>query len=501
MRSLAALILAVSVVYSSEPPKFAVTPDMQAAIDQVSPDSLKGNLSFLASDLLEGRDTPSRGLDLAAEYIAAQFRRAGLEPGGDDGYFQTAKMFVQEPNTEGFELKITNGGKSAVFHAEDASLALNKALQLSAVPVWKLVLSDAAAVQALTAEQVDGKVVFTEFPRGGMRSGQAAMAKLRTLKPALLVVLDRTGATRTARRGQLFDPENQGHAPAPRISIFGDAAVQLFDSMPSGLATMTADVHAGAPKQQPVMLRNVVAILRGSDPALNQTCVLVTAHYDHLGIKPSGEGDRIFNGANDDGSGTVSVIELATALSKLKQHPKRTIVFATFFGEEKGGLGARFYAGHPPFPISKTLVDVNLEQLGRTDSTEGPQIGNATLTGFDYSNLAEYLKTAGEITGIKVYKDENNSDSYFGRSDNQAFADLGIPAHTLCVAFQYSDYHGVGDEWQKVDYANMAKVDRMIALSLIMLAETREVPHWNAQNPKAAAYYQAWKNVHPGDMR
>ncbi|MGI8746711.1 MAG: M28 family peptidase [Bryobacteraceae bacterium] len=501
MRSLAALVLFVSLLYSSEPPKFAVTPGMQAAIEQVSPDSLKGNLSFIASDLLEGRNTPSPGLDLAAEYIAAQLRRAGLEPGGDDEYFQTAKMFVQEPNTEGFELKISDGGKNATFHAGDASIALNKAMDLSGVPVFKLNFSDAAMIQVLTAEQIDGKVVFTEFSRGAMRSGQAAMSKLRTMKPALLLVLDRTGINRAARGGQLYDPENHGREQPPRISISGEAAAQLFDAMPAGLTTATASIHAAAPKQQPVTLRNVVAILRGSDPALKETCVLVTAHYDHLGVRPAGEGDRIFNGANDDGSGTVSVIELATALSKLKQRPKRSIVFVTFFGEEKGGFGARYYANHPVFPIAKTVADVNLEQVGRTDSTQGPQIANATLTGFDYSNVADFLKTAGEITGVKVYKDEHNSDSYFGRSDNQAFAEMGVPSHTLCVAFQYSDYHGVGDEWRKIDYANMAKVDQMVALGLIMLADSREVPHWDPANSKAAAYLKAWKGQHPSDLQ
>src|ERR1700704_422094 len=101
MRSLAAVLLSASLLYSSDPPKFAVTPDMQSAMERISPDSLKGHLSFIASDLLEGRNTPSPGLDLAAEYIAAQFRRAGLEPAGDNGYFQTASYQTVKPNPEG----------------------------------------------------------------------------------------------------------------------------------------------------------------------------------------------------------------------------------------------------------------------------------------------------------------------------------------------------------------------------------------------------------------
>ena len=147
--------------------------------------------------------------------------------------------------------------------------------------------------------------------------------------------------------------------------------------------------------------------------------------------------DKIFNGANDDGSGTVSVIEIAEALAALNPHPKRSILFVTFFGEERGLLGSRYYGRHPLVPLEKTIADLNLEQIGRTDATNGPQIGTASITGYDFSELPRILADAGKITGVKVYKDEQASDPYFARSDNQALADVGIPAHTLCVAFDY----------------------------------------------------------------
>lgn len=496
MRSLAAVILSVSLLYSSDPPKFAITPDIQSAMDRISPESLKGHLSFIASDLLQGRDTPSPGLDLAAEYIAAQFRGAGLEPGGEDGgYFQTAKLFLQEPNPDGFALQINYGDSSLTIAPEKATLLVNTALDLTGVPVFKLDLSDTAMIDTLTADQVTGKVVFIEMMRGRAQSGARVMRKLRSAKPALTMFLDRASTSPSAQEAQLFDPEAQPSRP-PRISLSDEAAAQLYESMKSGLTSATLTIHVAAPKQQPVRLRNVVAILRGSDPVLKETCVLVTAHYDHIGMEASGEGDRIYNGANDDGSGTVSVVELAGALSKMKPRPKRSIVFATFFGEEKGGFGSRYYASHPVFPIGKTVADLNLEQIGRTDSSEGPQIAKASLTGFDYSNVADYVKAAGKMTGIKVHKNGRNSDSYFARSDNLSLAEKGVPAHTLTVAFAFPDYHGLGDEWQKIDYANMAKVDRMVALALLMLAESAEAPHWDTNNPKAKSYLKAWTEHH-----
>jgi Zn-dependent M28 family amino/carboxypeptidase len=241
------------------------------------------------------------------------------------------------------------------------------------------------------------------------------------------------------------------------------------------------------------MLRNVIGILRGSDPALRDTCVMLTAHYDHLGVRPGGTGDRIYNGANDDGSGTVSVIAAARALASLKIRPKRSIVFMTFFGEEEGLQGSRYYAHHPVWPIEKTVAQLNLEQLGRTDSSEGPQISNATLTGFDYSDLTAYVQRAGASTGIRIYKHAKNSDAFFGDSDNISLAEVGVPAETLAVSFVFPDYHAVGDEWQKINYGNMAKVDRAVVLATFLMANSDQPVQWNEANPKTAPFVKAAK--------
>jgi Zn-dependent M28 family amino/carboxypeptidase len=263
----------------------------------------------------------------------------------------------------------------------------------------------------------------------------------------------------------------------------------------------TLSFNVPAPIDQKALVKNVIGILRGSDPALKSTCVMLTAHYDHIGTVETGaalsqstkgkSGDLIYNGANDDGSGTVSVVEIARAISQLNPRPKRSIVFMTFFGEERGELGSQYYGAHPVFPIDKTVADVNLEQVGRTDSTVGKQLNNASLTGFDYSTLTKFFEQAGRSTGIKIYKDAEASDAYFTRSDNAAMAEQGVPAHTLTVAFDYPDYHALGDEWQKVDYANMAKVDRMIALGLVNIANSAVAPEWNAKNPKTAPFREA----------
>ncbi len=337
--------------------KQAITAPIQQALDHISSEALRGHLSFIASDLLEGRNTPSRGLDLAAEYIAAQFRAAGLEAAGDDGYFQTADWTQIAPKPR-------------------------------------------RAANAVSGES--------------------------TAKPS----------------------EAQ--------------AVQK--------------------------VRNVIGILRGSDPILKDSYVLISAHYDHLGVH---EG-KIYTGANDDGSGTVSVIELARAFASMSVRPKRSLVFITFFGEEKGLVGSRYYGAHPVFPIAKTIAGINIEQVGRTDDSEGPQVASAGVTGFDFSEVGKILREAGLKTGIKVWKHPQNSDRFFGQSDNQALADQGIPAHTVSVAYLFPDYHSPNDTWDKIDYDNMAKVDRAIALAAWTIADSTSVPHWDANNPKAEKYLKAW---------
>jgi hypothetical protein len=318
-----------------------ITPEMRIVMAHITPNALRADVSFLASDLLEGRDTPSRGLDIAAEYIASSFRRMGLEPVTGDSFYQ-------------------------------------------AVPVPK----------------------------------------------------SQTGVT----------------------------------------------------------ANNVVGILRGSDPELKNTYVIVSAHYDHLGLGPSGD-DRVFNGANDDASGTASVLEIASALASLHPRPKRSVLVILFCGEEKGLAGSRYYASHPLVPLEQTIAQINMEQMGRTDSTEGPHLNMMNVTGFDYSTIPALLVDSGKRVQIAVVKDAQASDAYFRRSDNGPLADVGVPAHTVSVAYEFPDYHAVGDKWQKLDYDNMAHVDQAVGIAMLRLASGLVAPKWN-EHSSTERYVDAARKLH-----
>jgi len=456
---------------SAEP---ALTAEQQAVTNHITANSLRGSLSFLSSDMLEGRATPSRGLDLAAEYLAAQFRGAGLEPAGDDGYFQTATVTVREPNYDGFAMSISAGGRTMEIAKSEISLAPASAIHLDNAP---LVVIDGS--QPVTAADVNGKVVFVTAVR--------AARLLQGMEPALRLTAGRLpGSGR-----QVLEPDSR----PPRFPA-GVISKADFAAFARGAADARITVHVSAATERSVKVRNIAAILRGSDPQLRDTFVMLTAHYDHLPPAASGE-DRIFNGANDDGSGTSSVVEIAAALASMPVHPQRSVLFVLFFGEETGLWGSRYYGRHPLVPVAKTIADLNLEQVGRTDACDGPQIKTASVTGFDFSDLPRILADAAQLIGVRVYKNAAASDVFFDRSDNQSLADLGVPAHTLCVAFEFPDYHKVSDSWDKIDYDNMAVVDRAVALGLLHMASGAPPPKWNESYAPARKYADAARTLNP----
>jgi hypothetical protein len=488
----------------------ALPPILQTALYSITAADLKGAVSFLASDPLQGRYTPSPGLDVAAEFVAAQFRAAGLDPGGDQDYFQTAIMIDRHMPKLQTDVILRQGTISASIPAQSVAVSdANQSVNIDRAPVVVFVSKDPDALKGI---DLTGKaVVVPEQQPGRAPREQIAARKKRAFDKAIAssnaaVEIIVSGPQRQPQTSTklLFTSEAQERR-VPVINVASDELQRWLDEADSDSAERTVSLDIPAPDDHKVVLKNVVGVLRGSDPTLRDSAVLLSSHYDHIGTietagrlatsRPQNSNDHIYNGANDDASGTVSVIQIAKALAKMNPHPKRSIVFITFFGEERGELGSQYYAKHPMFPLAKTIAAVNLEQLGRTDSSTGRQLNTASLTGYDYSDVPNFFEEAGRQTGIKIYMDKEASDAYFTRSDNAALAEEGVPAHTLTVAFDFPDYHGLGDRWQKIDYENMARVDRMIALGVLNIANTAKVPQWNAQNPKVTAFREAQQKL------
>jgi hypothetical protein len=315
------------------------------------------------------------------------------------------------------------------------------------------------------APDVAGRVVYA----GQHSLDDMEFNALRAKRPALILLSSGGSRPRTAA-STLMDADP---SIPPLIRVYSRAAAELLRG---GHARLT--LHLAAPVKHDIKLRNVAGLLRGSDAAPRDRYVIVSAHYDHLGVKTPGPGDRIYNGANDDASGTASLVEIAKALTAGPK-PKRSILFLAVFGEEEGLLGSAYYVRHPLAPLSRTVANLNLEQLGRTDSSDGAEIATFAFTGDDYSDLPGTVGAAAKTQGVSIYRKEGSND-YFDRSDNYSFAAAGIVAHTLVVAFEFADYHEVSDEARKIDYANLAKVDRGIAAGVLAVANAAEAPKWSA---------------------
>jgi hypothetical protein len=224
---------------------------------------------------------------------------------------------------------------------------------------------------------------------------------------------------------------------------------------------------------------NVGGVLRGTDPAVRDSAVLIDAHYDHLGIGRAVNGDSIYNGADDDASGVVAVLEIARAL-KAGPAPRRTVIFAATTGEEVGLLGTRWYLQHPVVPIAQMSANLEIEMIGRPDSLAGGP-GRAWLTGFERSTMGETFARAG----LPIGPDKRPDQHFFERSDNIAFARQGVPAHTLSSYNMHTDYHEPSDDLAHADIPHMTAVIRAGAAAARLLADG-VAPRWNANGRPAA---------------
>ena len=221
---------------------------------------------------------------------------------------------------------------------------------------------------------------------------------------------------------------------------------------------------------------NVVGILHGSDPELSDTYVVYSAHFDHVGIgSPDASGDSIYNGADDDASGTALVLEVAEAFASLPEAPRRSIVFLAVSGEEKGLLGARHWAENPTVPIEGVVANINADMVGRNAPDTLIAIG-AEYTSL--GTLSENVAAARPELGLVVAPDPDPSENAFFRSDHVAFVRQGIPS-VFYTTWLHEDYHAPSDEAEGIDADKLARVSRLAFRVGLEVAQNPAPPSWN----------------------
>ena len=229
------------------------------------------------------------------------------------------------------------------------------------------------------------------------------------------------------------------------------------------------DSRSGA--KVPWNTRNVIGILRGSDAQLKDEVILLTAHLDHLGVRKPVDGDSIYNGADDDASGCVAVLQLAAALAQ-GEAPKRTVLIAFFGSEETGGQGDQFFLEHPPVPLKSIVANLEFEMIGRSDPLVKPD--ELWLTGFERSDLGPELAKHG----AKLVADPHPKEQFFQRSDNYALAKKGIVAHTVSSFGLHKDYHRPSDDVVHIDFNHMELAIKSMIEPVKWLANTDFKPAW-----------------------
>ncbi len=303
-------------------------------------------------------------------------------------------------------------------------------------------------------------------------------ARVRTLLTAIAhdsMQGRRAGTESAARTARFIAEQMQGIGLTPA----GDSAfhqwVHAARVERNGRRRMMAVPDAAAldtvPAADRVLDANVIGMISGADPALRDEAVVVGAHFDHIGIVDAVDGDSIANGADDDASGVVAVLEIARAL-RAGPTPKRTVIFVAFAGEESGGIGSRKYLADPVVPLERTVAQFQIEMIGRPDSLAGGP-GRTWLTGYERSTMGAMLADAG----IAIIQDPRPDQRFFMRSDNYAFARAGIPAHTLSSYDLHTDYHRVSDEVERIDFAHMTAVIGEAIWAVRILADGPR-PEW-----------------------
>jgi hypothetical protein len=507
---------------ASKTKKAAVSVATQRGVDTISPAQLKDYLTFIASDEMEGRDTPSRGLDTTAKFLAMNLTRWGFKPAGDNATF-LQRIDLRRDRVDGAQSKVELNGRSLTPGTDFLAIAGSGDVSGQLVFAGNGWFIKSKEMDAYKGVDAKGKIAVVfgngnmNFPPRGIsrvdlgKQGEDYMNPLDYARKVgvvgLIVIPDYptlsswdVTRSRLAERGSTvvakFQP--QTITPLPTVFISPQTANFLFaNERQTANNIFNASYGSGLPtpfalseskkvslnvvgKTEIVPTQNVVAIWQGSDPLLKDEYVALGAHYDHVGsgCPPVGD-DRICNGADDDGSGTTALLGMAEALAKAPTRPKRSVLFVWHCGEEKGLWGSRYFTEYPTVPLDHVVAQLNIDMIGRSKKDGDTNPRNTDLTGPDgvyiigstmmSTELGELVNTVNKsylnIAFDTRYDDPKDTHRFFYRSDHFNYARKGIPI-IFFFDGEHEDYHRAGDTADKIDYQKMEKITRTVYMTL-----------------------------------
>ena len=433
---------------------------------RVKPEWVKAHEEFLASDLLQGRASASRDEGITATYVGSQFESYGLAPApGLAGFVQPVE--IERPQLDG-HAALSFGG--AALHEGSDFYILSTLGETFTAPLQKI-----AAADWKSAKVDPGAAVWVE---GASELGKDMPRMLTTLSiqgPKLLLFADSPDVRENFQQagGQTRIPLRIKGAAGPALSRFSATRIALTGNAASQLAVLKngepITLALAARPTPPQFTYNALGYLPGTDSSAGT--VLISAHLDHIGVGKPFQGDSIYNGADDDASGTTAVLELAHALAA-GPRLKRSVLFVCFGSEEIGGLGADYFREHPPVPSKNLVANVEFEMIGLPDPKLPPN--TMMMTGWDRSDLGPALNQHGARLAADAYPEQN----FFQRSDNYALALRGVVAHSVAGMPVPPFYHRPDDDLQHLDFAYMTAVIQSMVEPLRWLANSDFVPRW-----------------------
>jgi len=511
--------LAVAVLSLATMPALSVLAQQRVSnADQITAGQLRDYLTFVASDEMEGRNTPSRGLDTTALFISTLLKRWGAKPGGDSGtFFQ--KIVLRRDSPDAAKSLLAMGDQKYTY-GEDFVLGAGDGVVTAPLVYvgdgWMVKSKNIDDYKGIDAK---GKIVVVNYsngftrPRGLTRaditgkSGEdwANAETYARMKGAVGIVYLMPASMQEdwdrLRRRELplrWSPEKfrvAGEAPLLTYTVGPKMVTALFQGEASDGSAIDKAMSAKMPmpafdlnaskkmtltavtKIERTTTQNVVAVFEGSDPVLKNEYVAVGAHYDHLGLatRPNAAGDTVYNGADDDGSGTTALIGMAEALGRATKRPKRSTLFVWHCGEEKGLWGSRYFNMEPTVPQKQIITQLNIDMIGRSRAADDTKAANKNLSGPDEvfvigskmmsSSLGELSEKVNngylKLNFNYKYDDPKDPNRFFFRSDHFNYAQKGIP---IIFYFDgvHEDYHQLGDEVSKIDFNKMEKVTRTV---------------------------------------
>jgi len=465
-------------------------------VESVTAADVKKHIYVIANDSMMGRDTPSPGLEMTARYVASRFQAAGLKPGGDSGSFlQRYPVSRRRTDGAGSSVVFTMGALRVLASAARDARYISGPKTGRPVSATAVLLGGTLTPDVIASLDLAGKSVLyvLDFARPLTPQQQGVDAVMERHPATIVLVSNRDTATFTQRVAQQFqervavgdemadgpswvEVHERTLAPvfaAAEIDSTGlHGAAPLVRPLPGLLVTSTMSERVSAATTAP----NVVGIIEGTDPVLKNEYIVFSAHMDHDGIRSGAKQDSIMNGADDDASGTVGVIALATAFSTTP--PRRSLIFLTVSGEEKGLWGSDYFAGHPPVPMARVVADLNMDMIGRNWRD------TIVVIGKEHSDLGATLNrvsAAHPELGMHAIDDLWPQESFYYRSDHFNFARRGVPVLFFFNGV-HADYHQPSDSPDKIDYEKESRIIKLVYYTGQDVANAASRPQWNAES-------------------